>query len=209
MLRIREVYRDTEKGSAILKAIFDLRLEVYSSLGWVVSPSERSKMIKDEFDDIPETTHFAILEEGRVVGSHRMTRFSAKHKLPLIKDGIDIGIFGRKRIYTFSEATRLLLKQDRKYPGCAMQMSFNTLNYELSNNSDYICTIGNPDHADFFEFLGAKPAAQDIDVVLDTNAVQQVVVKGIPMLVTRESLNRNLDLSKYEIDRDFVVVKSV
>ena len=206
MVSISEVSSQGRTGQDLLGQIYGLRLEVYRHLGWFFD-SKNTHLLKDEFENIPTTTHFAILEDGNVIGAHRMTRYSNKFELPYIKDGLDKSIFGIGNA-GISEASRLLIKQDRKYPGCAKQLLFNTTKYELENNSEAVVSIGFSDHVDFFEYIGYRIVNGELSFTLDKRGDDQIVRKGTPIIALHSTLNNEIELEKYGDNRKFVVIRN-
>lgn len=206
MLEIKEVKRNSPAGRKLMHQIYELRREVYTSLGWIFNP-DNACLVKDEFDDIPHTTHFAMIENNEVIGTHRMTKHSSSFGLPSLGHGVCFSIFKIKHKLV-SEASRLLIKQDRKYRGCAKQLLFNTTNYELKNNSQTIVSIGFSDHLDFFEFMGYRAVNKELEFVLDSHEDKKVVRKGTPIVATLSTLNFGLDLDKYNVKREFVLIKN-
>ncbi|MBW2976655.1 hypothetical protein KY347_04375 [Candidatus Woesearchaeota archaeon] len=204
-VEFREVYKNSYEGRRILKQIYGLRAEVYAVLGWILHSG--AKLINDEFDGVPYSTHYALIENGQVIGAHRMTKYSDSFKLPFLKEGSDPDLFGvpNERV---SEANRLLIKQDRKYPGCAKQLLFNTTNYELENHSQAVVSIGFSYHLGFFEFMGYRAVSKELECVLDRSGDKTITRKGTPVVATPYTLNRNLDLDKYNLKREFVVIKN-
>ncbi|HLG25127.1 MAG TPA: hypothetical protein VI564_09415 [Candidatus Nanoarchaeia archaeon] len=206
MISISEVSAQSSAGQDILGQIYGLRLEVYKHLGWFFD-SKHTHLLKDEFESIPTTTHFAILEDEKVIGAHRMTKYSKEFELPYIKDGLNKSIFGIGNP-GISEASRLLIKQDRKYPGCAKQLLFNTTKYELENNSEAVVSIGFSDHVDFFEYIGYRVVNNELSFTLDKRGDDQIVRKGTPIIALHSTLNSEIELDKYENNRRFVVIKN-
>ena len=206
MLKIKEVRRGSKYGKQLMKDIYALRYEVFSSLGWI--SDSRTKMIKDEFDESTYTTHFALIEDDKVIGAHRMTKYSESQMLPFIKEKFNPSIFKIKKINTVSEATRLLIKQDKKYSGAVKQLAFNTANYELEHNSDYLLSIANPDSIGLFKYLGWKIADKEVKIILDKKNPKKAEVKGIPFKIEKSQMNRAMNLDKYDFLRKFVIIKS-
>lgn len=205
-LKQRVINRNSVEGEKLMEEIFLLRSEVYRQIGWIIGDGA-THMVKDHFDDLPFTNHFAILEEGKLVGSHRMTKYSHSFRLPYIGGGNDPGLF-RLDEKKACEANRLLIRQDRKYPGCAKQLLFNTTKYELENRADYIISIGFSVHIGFFSYVGYLPVNEEMDCILDEKNGEKVVRKGIPIVATKMSLNPNIELCFGAYDREFVVIKN-
>ena len=99
MLVKKEVYRDSPTGRQLMREIYSMRLDAYTKIGWNPFSKENSKLIKDEFDESPYTTHFAISENNKVIGSHRSTKYSNEDKIPVIKDGHTLKIFKTRKIH--------------------------------------------------------------------------------------------------------------
>ena len=207
MLVKKEVIRGSFEGKKLMQQIYDLRYEVFGSIGWLTNPKENASLVKDEFDDLPFTTHFAVTENNQVIGAIRMVRYSPKFKLPLIKNSVSLETFKNKTT-SISEAGRLVVKQDRKYPGCVLQVLSHSHNYTLKNNSEFICAIGNPDRVDLYKYLGHKVVNKEVDYILDKNGGESVLVKGTPIIMDKSALNNNLDLGKYDIKRELVIIKN-
>ena len=208
MLKIREIQGNSQEGQRIMKQIYDMRFEVYTDLGWNSFSKENSRMVKDEFDESPHTTHFAILENGKVIGSQRATRYSHDDKLPFFKDGHTFDLFKTTNI-SISELSRLILRQDRKYPGCVLQLAYNTANYALNNLSELVCTIGIASSKDLFEYMGAKQVNDKMGCLVDRRGEEEMlVINAIPTIVDKSTLNHNIPLDKYKMNRTLIILKS-
>ena len=206
-LKIRAVERNSPIGQKLMDEIYKMRFESYTQLSWIPFSKEKSKLVKDDFDDSPNTTHFVIIENGRIIGSHRATKYSPEDKLPCYKDGHTLELF-KTTNKSISELTRLVLRQDRRYPGCVLQLAYNMINYTLNNLSEQVCTIGNPEAKDLFEYIGTKQVNDKVECTIDGTGENSLVLEGIPMLGNKSTLNYKLPLDKYPIDRNFVIIKS-
>ncbi len=205
MLDIKKISRESEEGQEIMKQIYGMRLEGYTALGWNIFSKENSKLIKDEFDETSNTTHFAILEEGKVIGSHRATKYSAEDKLPLFKEGHTLELFNTTST-SISELSRLIIRQDKKYPGCVLQLAYHVIDYALKNLSESICSIGIASSKDLFEYIGTKQVNDKIGLVVDKEGEKMLVINTVPILGDKSTLNNNLPLDKYHIDRSLVIL---
>ena len=206
MLNVIEVLRDSPRGQEIMPQIYDLRRETYDKIGWTPYSKEKSKLIKDEFDESSNTTHFAIIEDGQVIGSHRATKYTEEEKMPLFASGQDLSLF-KTTNRSISELSRLVVKQDKKYPGCVLQLVHNVMKYTLDNTSELVCSIGNSSHIGLFKYLGTMSINDEIGFIIDKEGEKMLVINGIPVLTDKSTLNQNLPLDKYEMDRTLVIVK--
>lgn len=206
MLVKKEVIRGSSEGKELMQQIYNLRLETFSKLGWIPYSKKKAELVKDEFDNIPYTTHFAVIEDSRMIGCNRVTRFSKKFKIPAIKNGLTLDTF-KATNQSIAEASRLVVRQDKNYPGCIFQLVFHGFDYILNNVSDTICTVGNPKHNDLFTYIGTRVANKDVECLLDKKQDKEMVVKGMPLVLNRSTLNHDLGLGKYTMNRTFVLIK--
>ncbi len=206
MLITKEVDRNSKQGQEILAQIRQMRLESYTALGWNPYSKENSKLIQDEFDDAPTTTHFAIYENDLLIGSHRATRYSKEHGLPCLKSGHSLAIF-KTRNKSISELTRLVLRQDRKYPGCVLQLAHSMIRYTLDNGSKAVCTLGVESARELFEHIGTRQVHGLISVPIDSQQDKLLSIAALPMYGDLSTLNRAIDLEKYTMERVLYVVK--
>jgi len=198
--------KGSNRSEKILSDIFNFRKINYEQLGWILNKNS-AHLIKDKFDDIAESTHFALYEEGEIIGSHRMTKYSWKNKLPYIRDGLPLRIFNIQPQFC-SEATRLIIKQDKKYPGAAKQLFFSTTKHMLENYSKNVVSIGFTKHLGFFEVIGYKSVNEARDIVLDESGDDKVIRSGTPIVASLFTLNYRLDINKYNPKREFVIIEN-
>jgi hypothetical protein len=204
-LKIIEIKRNSPAGQKLIEEIYKQRFESYSALGLIPFSGKKSKMVKDEFDESPYTTHFAIIENGNIIGSHRATKYSTEEKIPSLKDCYTLSLFQTKNT-SISELSRLVLRQDRKYPGCVLQLVYNVINYTLNYSSEIVCSLANPSATALFEYIGAKKVNDEISYIIDKKENKEIIRGGIPMISNRSMLNHNLPLDKYKIDRTLVII---
>lgn len=208
-LQIEEIQRNSSKGFDLMIQILRLRKEVYMSLGWIIDPKKKAKMIHDEFDNLDSTIHFALFEGNRIIGAIRTIAFSTKSKLPLINAGVDLSFLNNTDLNSISEGSRLLVKQNRRYPGCALQLLFYSHFYALKNKCKSIYSVGNPSKCKLYSYVGYKIIDSEIDFILDKDDKgNSITVKGIPLFMNFSTINKEIDFDRYNIKRKMIVIKN-
>jgi hypothetical protein len=204
-LEIKEIYRSSPEGQRLMKEIYKQRFSAYSSLGWIPFSKWNSCMVRDKFDESKNTVHFAMLENGKVIGSQRSTKYSEEEKLPCYKDGYTIELFKTTNM-SISELTRLVLNQDRKYPGCVLQLLYHVLDFTVNNLSEIVCSIAIESSKDLFKYIGTREVNTKIGCIIDKEGEKMLVINGVPMVSDKATLNHNLPLDKYNFDRTFAII---
>lgn len=205
MLKIKEVDRNSFEGKKIINDIYNLRKESYGKLGWLPFSKNKSMLIKDDFDKNPRTLHFAIYEDDKIIGTHRGTIYSNTHKTPIFNDGYSFDLFNIDT-NSVSEMTRLVLKQDGKYPGCVLQLVYNSIKHML-NYSDKVCSVTNLSSKKLIEHIGSKQVNEELGFIIDREGEKKLVISGVPMVSDSGMLNHELPLHKYPFKRTLYILK--